>query len=251
MRLLSAALGLPLLFAALLLGAPARATSVLWEDFEGYSSFPSQIPLGDPVNVGLPEISEGAKTLWYAGRFETPASPCGDGTLGCDLTVQKFGGSGNNSHVARFEDDGGLMLRVDTTNLQNVILSFDWRTFSASAYDQLVAGYFVGDIAAAVFGSDRTADFLSGPNAWSHWTELTRQGRHDAFTHQQYVLPSNVGPIWIAFWLDDEGSDGGSVGDYGKVDNVRISADAKPSVPEPGLGWLGLVGLFAFARRRA
>ena len=249
MRLVTAALGLPLALAALLLGAPARATSLFWEDFEGYRSFPSQIPLGDPVNVGLPEISEGAKTLWYAARFEAPRSACGDGTLGCDLTVQKFGGSGNPSHVARFEDDGGLLLRVDTTNLQNIVLSFDWRTFSASAYDQLVAGYFVGDIADSVFGSDRTADFLSGPNAWSNWRELTRQSRHDAFTHEQYALPSNVGPIWVAFWLDDEGSDRGSIGDYGKVDNVSVSAETRPSVPEPGVGALGLAGLLAFARR--
>ncbi len=245
-----AVLGLPVAAVALVLASPAFATSLFWEDFEGYTSFPSQIPAGDRVNVGLPEISEGAKALWYAGRFEAPASPCGDGTLGCDLTVQKIGGSGNLSHVARFEDDGGLMLRVDTTNLQNVLLSFDWRTFSASSYDQLVAGYFVGDIAPDVFGSDRTADFLTGPNAWSHWTELTRQDRHDAFTHQQYALPSNVGPIWVAFWLDDEGSDGGPVGDYGKVDNVLVSGESRPSVPEPDLGWLGLVGLAAFARRR-
>src|SRR5262245_7668620 len=110
MRLVSAALGLPPLLAALLSGAPARATSLFWEDFERYTSFPSQIPQGDPVNVGLPEISEGAKQLWYAARFEAPASRCSDGTLGCDLTVQRFGGTGNLSHVARFEDDGGLLL---------------------------------------------------------------------------------------------------------------------------------------------
>ena len=251
MRLLSAVLGLPLALTALLTGAPARATSLFWEDFEGYTSFPSQIPLGDPVNVGLPEISECAKQLWYAGRFERPASRCSDGTLGCDLTVQKFGGSSNPSHVARFEDDGGLLLRVDTTGFQNIALSFDWRTFSASSYDQLVAGYFVGDIATEIFGSDRSADFLSGPNAWSNWTELARQNRHDAFTHQQYTLPGDVGPLWIAFWLDDEGSDGRLVGDYGKVDNVLVSAEAKPSVPEPSLGWLGVVGLIVLGRRRA
>ena len=60
MRLVSAALGLPVAVAALLFSLPARATTLFWEDFEGYSHFPSQIPLGDPVNVGLPEISEGA-----------------------------------------------------------------------------------------------------------------------------------------------------------------------------------------------
>ena len=39
----------------------------------------------------------------------------------------------------RVEDDVGLLFSVDTTDLVDVVLSFDWRTFSADSADQLVA----------------------------------------------------------------------------------------------------------------
>jgi hypothetical protein len=134
-----AALGLPFALAALLAGLPARATTLFWEDFEGYTHFPSQIPLGDPVNVGLPEISEGADELWFGARFQTPSSACSGGSVGCDLTVQKYGGSTNPSHVARVSDEAALLFSIDTTDFENVVLSFAWRTFSASSGDKLVA----------------------------------------------------------------------------------------------------------------
>ena len=80
MRPLLAALGLPLA-AALALASPAAATTLFWEDFDGYWKFPSFDPAFDPVNLGLPEVSEGADELWFGARFETPDSACADGTV--------------------------------------------------------------------------------------------------------------------------------------------------------------------------
>jgi MYXO-CTERM domain-containing protein len=250
MRLVSAALGLPVALALLLVSVPARATTLFWEDFEGYSYFPNQIPLGDPVNSGLPEISEGADELWFGARFQSPYSACSGGSVGCDTAVQKYGGSTNPSRVARVSDEAALLFSVDTTDFENVVLSFDWRTFSASSGDKLVAGFFAGDIGLDVFGSDRSADLLTGPYAWSNWTELVRQSRHDNFTANSFALPSDVGTIWVAFWLDDEGHRD-STGDYGKVDNVHVAgtAIAPPPVPEPSLALLALAGAAALAAR--
>ena len=246
-----AALGLPVALAALLFSLPAAATTLFWEDFEGYSHFPSQIPIFDPVNVGLPEISEGADELWFGARFQTPYSSCSGGSVGCDTTVQKYGGSTNPSRVARVSDEAALLFSVDTADFANVMLSFDWRTFSASSGDKLVAGFFTGDIGLDVFGSDRSADFLTGPYAWSNWTELLRQSRHDNFTSHSFVLPSDVGTIWVAFWLDDEGHRD-STGDYGKVDNIHVqgTAIAPPPVPEPSTLLLGAAALAAIAATR-
>lgn len=247
----SAALGLPVALAALLFSLPAGATTLFWEDFEGYSHFPSQIPIGDPVNVGLPEISEGADELWFGARFQQPYSSCSGGSVGCDTTVQRYGGSTNPSRVARVSDEAALLFSVDTADFESLVLSFDWRTFSASSGDKLVAGFFAGDIPLDVFGSDRSADLLTGPYAWSNWTELLRQSRHDNFTSHSFVLPSDVETIWVAFWLDDEGHRD-HTGDYGKVDNVHVqgAAIAPPPVPEPSTLLLGAAALAAIAVRR-
>jgi len=245
MRVSRAVLGLPLALAAFAFAPPAGATTMFLEDFEGYTSFPSQIPAGDPVNVGLPEISEGADELWFGARFQTPHSTCAGGSVGCDLTVQRYGGSTNPSRVARFSDEAGLLFSVDTTDFENVVLSFDWRTFAASSADKLVAGFFVGEIPLGVFGSDRSADLLAGPYAWSNWTQLIRQSRHDNFTHNSFALPSDVGTIWVAFWLDDDGYFD-KAGDYGKVDNVLVTGQAipvGPPVPEPASALLAALVL--------
>jgi hypothetical protein len=234
MRLARAAVGLPALLAAVLFSLPASALTLFWEDFDGYKDFPAREPWFDPINRGVPEISEGADELWFGARFEKPDSPCRRGGVGCDLAVQKFGGRSNPTPVGRFADDAGLLFSVDTTGLAQVMLSFDWRTFSASSADQLVAGYFVGDIPLSAFGKDRTADFLSGPYAWASWTTLIVENAHDAFTHHVFSLPANAGTLWIAFWLDNGDHD------YGKIDNVHVSGvrAAPPPVPEPGAALL-------------
>jgi hypothetical protein len=240
MRLHSAVLGLPLAL-ALLAGAPARATTLFWEDFDGYTRFPSFDPWFDPVNRGLPELAEGADELWFGARFEPPDSPCKDGSVGCDVAVQKFGGWSNWTHVGRFADDAGLLFSVDTTGFEDVVLSFAWRTFLADSGDHLVAGYFVGDIPLSVFGSDRSADLLTGPYAWPNWVELVSEGAHNRFTEHEFALPSNAGVVWIALWLDNGNHD------YGKVDDVHVSG-VPIQVAEPAL--LALAGA-ALALRRA
>jgi hypothetical protein len=246
MRLLSAAIGLPLVLAALLLGSPARAISLFWEDFDGYSAFPEEIPAGDPVNAGLPEIGEGADELWFGARFAAPETGCTDGTEACDLAIQKSGGSGNKTRTGRFGDFSGLLFAVDTTGLRDIVLGFDWRTFSAGDGDQLVAGFFAGEIPLDVFGPDRTADLQVGPYAWSSWTELIRRDFGGWFSHHELALPSDAGTVWVAFWIaaDD--------GDYGKIDNVSLTASAipPPPLPEPSALGLGAAALAGFALRR-
>lgn len=246
LRPLSTVIGLPLLLAALLLGSPARAISLFWEDFDGYSVFPVEIPAGDPVNPGLPEISEGADSSWFGARFAAPETGCADRTIACDLAVQKRGGSGNTTPTGRFGDSSGLLFSVDTSGQQDIVLRFDWRTFSAGFGDQLVAGIFVGDIPLDVFGADRTADLQAGPYAWSSWTELIRRDYGGWFSHHEFALPSDAGTVWVAFWIaaDD--------GDYGKIDNVSVTASAipPPPLPEPSLAVLAAAGLAAFALRR-
>jgi hypothetical protein len=227
-----------------LVAAPAAADILFSETFNGYTSFPEEIPAGDPVNTGVPKVSEGANHTWYGARFETPDSTCGDGTINCDLAVQKVGGGSNSTHVGRFEDDAGILFRVDTTNWENIAVSYQWRTFRAESMDELVAGYFVGDIPLSVFGSDLTADLLTGPYKWTNWVEMDRDAAHSTWTTQSFMLPSNVGPVWVAFWLDN------GEGDYGKLDNVQVTATTV--IPEPGTALLvlgGLVGLGALRRR--
>jgi hypothetical protein len=240
MRLLSAVLGLPIAL-ALSAGAPASGTPLFSEDFDGYTHFPQFDPLLDPVNKGLPELSEGADEPWFGARFETPDSACKDGTIACDLAVQKFGGSGDWTPVGRFADDAGLLFQVDTTGFEDVVLSFAWRTFLADSGDDLVAGYFVGEIPLSVFGSDRTADFTAGPHAWSNWVQLVSEPSHNSFTEHEFALPSDAGVIWIALWLDNGNHD------YGKVDDVHVSG-APITVAEPAL--LVLVGAALAAARR-
>jgi hypothetical protein len=240
MRLLSAVLGLPLVLASLA-GTPASATTLFWEDFDGYAHFPHFDPIFDPVNKGLPEISEGADELWFGARFETPDSACGDGTIACDLAVQRFGGVLHWNPVGRFRDDAGLLFSVDTTGFEDVVLSFAWRTFLADSGDHLVAGYFVGDIPLSEFGSDRTADFRTGSFAWSNWVELISDGAHNRFTEHEFALPSDAGVIWVALWLDNGNHD------YGKVDDVHVSGEPIV-VAEPAL--LLLAGAALALRRR-
>lgn len=232
--------------AALLAAAvPAAADTLFWEDFDGYTSFPKQDPIGDHINPGVPLQSEGADELWYGARFQAADSYCiPSGTVDCDLAVQQYGNlTTNPTPVGRFEDDAGILFSVDTSGYQDVTLDFDWRTFSATSGDMLVVGYFMGDIPTSAFAPNMTADFSSGPYAWTNWVELDRQNAHSSFSSETFALPDDVGPIWVAFWIDD------GEGDYGKVDNVHVSATL---IPEPASGLMLLLGLAGLsARRRA
>lgn len=253
---------------AVLLGivsAPASAVTLFSEDFQGYSSFPNLIPLfpPDPVNAGIAKKSEGANEVWYGARFETPDN----GTIDNDLAIQEFGGGTNNTHTGRTEDDAGMLFKIDTTGLNNVNLSFDWRTFLVSTNDRFVVGYHVGSIAgfgpctgegeAGCFADLRSTS--ATPLPWytnqndlnptliaGNWTQLLRASKSNSWTNQSYTLgndANNQSEVWISFWMDN------GEGDYAKFDNVVVTA-----VPLPAALWLfgsGLAGLAGVARRKA
>ena len=240
------------------LTADGVAVSLFWEDFEGYTSFPSSVPSGTAVNSGIPKISEGAKQVWYGGRFEQPDSTSGIDT---DLAVQRFGGGSNNTHAGRFEDDAGLLLRLNTVGHTDVRLSFDWRTFQAESADQLVVGYFVGSLnfgactgegGSACLRDFYTTDFGSNQTAvvnwWTNnWTEILRGQNSTWQSVTNVALPAGQASVWVAFWLDN------GEGDYGLIDNVNVTNPTTSRVPEPSTLLLlgtGLVGAGLLWQRR-
>lgn len=241
------------------------AATVFSENFEGYTQFPDQIPLFDPGNKGIPKISEGASEKWYAARFEDPTSKTDP--IDSDLYVQRFGGGSNLTHTGRFEDDAGLLFKLDTTNLTGLTLSFDWRTFLASTNDRFVAGYRIGAIndfgtctgngEPGCYADLRTSlpwyTTQTSTTPTGNWTQLLRASASNSWNSQSYTLPTAVegqSQVWFAFWLDN------GEGDYGKLDNVKVTATVglpPAAVPVPAAVWLlssGLMGLAAVARRR-
>ncbi len=239
----------------LLLGAvPATAETLFWEDFDGYTYFPSQAPSNDFINPGIPKISEGADEFWYAGRFEY----FDNGTINQDIAVQKcgdytgsnchLGSPGNNTPVGRVEDEAGILFRIDS-GYTDIMLSFEWRTFSAGTNDRFVAGYYVGDDLGFDTGANRFRDFITddfgGNNAaaenwWNtEWTEIVRD-KSGTFQTVNVALPEDE-VIWVAFWLDN------GEGDYGKLDNVHVTGTL---IPEPTTALLLLAGLTGLGVRR-
>lgn len=244
--------------AALSWTASAPAATLFSENFEGYTSFPNQIPSGDQVNAGIPMLSEGASEAWYGARFETPDSTA---SINSDLAIQRYGGGSNMTHTGRFEDDAGLLFKLNTTGYDNITLSFNWRTFLADTSDRLVVGYHVGAISQfgacngngelGCFADLRTAlpwyTSQTGTTPTGNWTQLLRATSSNTWTNQSYTLSpaaNNQSEVWVAFWLDN------GEGDYGKIDNVMVTATP---VPVPAAMWLfgsGLAGFGVFARRR-
>ena len=305
MRSSTFVLGLALPF--LLAGAAERASAltIFSETFDGYTSFPdavkkkTDVTIKDGVNPGVPLIKEGADEVWHAGQFGTPETPCAscgsggkkgggwqDGnsqggdfgirhggkgshniTLDCDLGVQRIGGGGDKTPVARMDDHAGLLFAVDTTGLSDVMLSFDWRTFDAPAGDQSVAAYFVGNdpFSKAPICTGRKCPKQPESFGWgwgghghkgkggggdsvdvdpAKFTELVRADVHDDFTHNVFTLPGNVGLVWVAFWHD------GGESDFTKIDNVVVTANPVPEPPTLMLLLAGTVGLVAMGRKR-
>lgn len=165
----------------------ASAATLFAENFEGYTSFPSQAPSGDYINAGIARVSEGAQGVWYAGRFEKPDG----GSIDSDLAIQKYGGGSNMSHTGRVEGDAGMLFQLNTVGYANVALSFDWRTFQAETNDRFVVGYYVGNLnfgactgngEAGCFRDFYNSDFGGNQNAAVSWwnTQWTAPARRTA-----------------------------------------------------------------------
>jgi hypothetical protein len=212
----------------------ANADTLFWEDFNGYTSFPDEIPDNDPVNKGLPLQSEGADEFWYGGRFEQPDS----GSIDSDLAVQSFGGGTNTTPVGRVEDDAGILFNISTVNLETATLSFDWRTFLAETTDRLKVGVYVGTLN---FGVSRYHDWYAdfgqtgAENWWANsWTQLLSVQASNSWHSETFALPLNEPSVWVAFWMDN------GEGDYAKIDNVHVQGTEV--VPEPASMLLAALG---------
>jgi hypothetical protein len=223
----------------------SHALTLFYENFEGYTNFPTENPTGynppDMVNMGIAEISEGANEFWYGVGFET------SGSINNALAVQQYGGGFNETHVGRVSHDAGMVLRIDTSGYQNVSLSFLWRTFQAETPDRFKVGYHIGDdLGFSTAGANRFLSLTSGPGSWANgWTQLLSGSSSTDWKSKTSLLPSNAGPIYIAFWMDN-----GS-GDYGKFDEILITG-TPINVPEPtSLAVLIVGGLAAIVIRKA
>lgn len=246
-----------LAFVVALIGAaaaPATAVTLFNETFDGYTSFPSQHPAGDYINPGIARPSEGSDEIWYGIRLGPPDSSA---SIDSDLAVQQCGDDGggaagcnsgtNRTPVGRFEDDAGLVFQISTVGVTDALLEFDWRTFSTTKADKVRVGYFASATALPFSGGapgdvGGYLDARTGAFSWANWTELMRAGQQGSFKHEAFALPDEVAYLYVAFWIDD------GEGDFGKIDNVLVSANA---VPEPGaLALLALAGAARAARRR-
>lgn len=263
--------------------ATASTDVVFMETFNGYlpsppgAGFPDEHPNNDPVNFGTPLIAEGADNDWFAARFETPDSPLTSNTSEdtyLDVGVQKIPGGGRPSPdpVGRVGDDAGLLFKVDTSNMTEAFLMFDWRNFSTNSGDKAVVGYTTLDldpffsnfndgslsvssgVATPGGGNDNPiADFLNDPNAgngsqsdaenwWANnWTELLRK-RKESWQTETFTIPTGETELWIAFWIDN------GDGDFLKIDNVKVFGTV---IPEPASAALLTLGsLILITRRR-
>jgi hypothetical protein len=154
------------------------------------------------------------------------------------------------------------VLRLDLTDLVNVTVDFDWRTYLADPEDQFVVAYYKGDGTAfqpeGLGNPNNTYDWFNDPqlgnggNAWytNNWVELLRDGPNDAFQPETFALPGDD-VVYLAFWMDAN-----SDRDFGKFDNVLIMADPKlddNEIPEPGSLMLLMLGAAAcsIAARRS
>lgn len=260
--------------------AGASAAMLFFEDFEGYTSFPTvvntfTVPSGglpqsgtvqERINAGIPMLSEGAKEKWYGARFEDVGSSTN--SIDSDLSVQNYGSinrpddpNANYTHVGRFEDDAGLVFRVSTLDVTDARLSFNWRTYNVESADVVRVGYRTSNPGfGACDGNGSSgcfADLRTGVGSWNNWNAFTLsdaattsspKGNSNNWIVENFLLPADKQEIWVAFWLDNGESD------IGKIDNVLVSATAVSAIPLPGALWLlasalGALGIFGFRPR--
>ena len=112
MRLASAALGLPVALAALLFSLPAGATSLFWEDFEGYNHFPSQIPARRPRERRVAgDLGGCGRALVRCALPDARTPPAPTAASAATPPSRSIGGSTNPSRVARVERRGRAPVR--------------------------------------------------------------------------------------------------------------------------------------------
>jgi hypothetical protein len=249
----------------------AETVNLFNETFDGVKGFKCDWSYGfcDKRKYGVPTTAKGADNDWTGVRFEHPDN----GAIHKDVGVQKYGGGSNWTHTGAVKDDAGLMFTIDTTGFENISLSFDWRTFYDGSYyepDELVVGYFVGDVTAGlpssqINGWKNTLDLrnsahggVDGAWNWSNttgghngdWIEIFRDGPNNNWSTENILLgidAAGTSSISIAFWADADNLA------TGKFDNVMVSGDRVSAVPVPAAAWLfgsGLLGLVGLARHR-
>jgi hypothetical protein len=217
------------------LSATASAATLFSENFEGYTSFPVEIPDNDPVNPGLPVWWEGAKETWYGARFLTPSD---NSSIDSDLAVQKWGGGTNNSHTGRVSDNAGMLFHISTVGYESVLLNYEWRTFLAEGSSRMRVGYYVGSLAGHL-EVGLIPDFANfntefGSSFWTDEWVQTTSGQSNSWQSKQVSLPGGQADIWVAFWLK------GSNCEYGKLDNICVTGNQV--VPEPSSIVIALMG---------
>ncbi len=218
------------------------------ETFESYTGFSSG------TNQGIPLESEGADETWYGGRFEVYDTQSGPYSLDYDVAVRYVSGD----KYARFEDEAGILFKVNTVGLTEATLSFKWKTHLEGSTDRFVAGYYVGNDLGFDLGANRRRDFFEDfggfggmPGSqddvvawWStQWETIIRSGGNGGWYDVVYDLEPDAldqAEVWFAFWMDN------GEGDYGKVDDVLLTG-----IPEPTTMLLLAIGATGLLHRRS
>jgi hypothetical protein len=237
---------------AVLLAAPVALDAAIIdsEDFDGYTSFPDTP--GDPSNAGVPLQAEGADSPnWLAARIEAALDAT---TVDSDVAVQSkgfpstLGGPGpfNETPSGRTRDNAALVMRLDLSNYENVVLDFDWRKHAAEGEDRFIVSYHQGDGLGLPNGAydwfnDPTKGNGSNARYQSNFTEIFNGGGPSGpFQHVTKPLPGGD-VLYLAFWLDYVWRVAGDHNaEFGKIDNIVITGDL---IPEPATGLILVLGI--------
>ena len=163
-----------LLLSVFLVGmvASVSAADTLFED-----DFSSEHPLNGGTWFGIYPESPSSEDLnddIYSNN---------DLSFECDL-------SGCGDYYMVTKDDAGAVIGLDTTSLENIEVSFNWRTASVSSSDDIEVAYRIG-------GS-------------GSWDNVFSDGTTNDWTPESLVLPldaENEDLVQVMFWLNDGDSD--------------------------------------------
>jgi hypothetical protein len=223
----------------------SHAATIFSETFDGYTSFPD-FPTGDPTNLGVPLVIEGADSpLWIGARMGGNGSGAVANDVGVQQSFEPPGGI-NRTPAGRYADDAGLALRLDLTAYENVNVSFDWRMHNALASMRNKFAYHVGD---GLGTPNNTYDWSS--ESFTTVLDVGRSfyGTNGSVGQESIPLPGGD-VIYLVWWLDHSSTPGSVEFRLGKIDNVVITGDL--IVPEPGSFVLMVLGIASAAsiRRR-